>query len=255
MAAAETAAICWAVGAVRQRRSMSLPSVTAVMPTNGTRPKMEDRAFDCFQAQTYRGALTMVVVNSDPDCYPGFDLIIESVAAAPCGRLIRLISEAVKPDAVGVLRNRGNRLARGEIIVHWDDDDWSDPSRITEQVEFLVSSGAEAVGYNTMLFWDSRQAKSKAWRYRSPNPNYCLGSSLMYWRKTWERHPFPAKQTGEDTEWLLRVKAQGVTSIGERPRMVCAIHGANTSSEIKLGTKEWSRAAAYDKLCGEVMGL
>lgn len=236
---------------------MSLPSVTAVMLTNGTRPKMEERAIQCFQHQIYERKNLLIV---DSGSYRGFE---ESYSRSGAPTIHKL---CVPPDSLGELRNSGNEYGSDEIIVHWDDDDWSDPSRITEQVRFLMASGAEAVGYHTMLFWDSRpnapqmhshlyQGMGGAWRYRSPNPNYCLGSSLMYWREVWERHPFPAKNTGEDTEWLLRIKAQGVTSIGERPRMVCAIHGANTSSEVKPGSREWSRAAAYDKFCAEVMGL
>ena len=41
-----------------------------------------------------------------------------------------------------------------EILIHWDDDDYSHPNRIAEQVALLQSSGADAtVGFREMLFW------------------------------------------------------------------------------------------------------
>jgi hypothetical protein len=43
----------------------------------------------------------------------------------------------------GEKRNRAAAEARGEIIVHWDDDDWSARWRLRYQVEELVArSGA-----------------------------------------------------------------------------------------------------------------
>ena len=43
-----------------------------------------------------------------------------------------------------------------DILVHLDDDDYSHPNRIAEQVVLLQSSGADCVGYREMLFWQNR---------------------------------------------------------------------------------------------------
>ena len=41
------------------------------------------------------------------------------------------------PQILGDKRNRLCELARGEIIAHWDDDDWQAAQRLTYQVHSL----------------------------------------------------------------------------------------------------------------------
>ena len=55
---------------------------------------------------------------------------------------IRYVRQEVR-QPVGRKRNVACQLARGEIIIHWDDDDWSAPWRLRYQVEQLCSAGAD----------------------------------------------------------------------------------------------------------------
>lgn len=176
-----------------------------------------------------------------------------------------------KPDAtIGAMRNYAvSLMSNTDIIVHWDDDDWSHPNRIAEQVALLQSAGADCVGYNEMLFWrepcgafiqppasqgnwprcTEREFPGEAWLYSNPNPRYALGTSLCYWRRAWEARPFPDLQHGEDTEWLKSVyvrseSANGIEFMpdekyrkiggggvhGPVPRMIARIHSGNSSS-------------------------
>jgi glycosyltransferase involved in cell wall biosynthesis len=208
------------------------PSVCAVMLT-ANRPEMARQAIECFRRQTYF-AKTLLIVNSgaNPMIPTGYaEDIME-----PC---------YVGADAqtIGELRNRGNRTSAGhgtDIVIHWDDDDYSRPNRIAEQVALLQSSGADCVGYNELLFW--REVEREAWLYRSTEPNYALGTSLCYWRKTWERKPFEATSQGEDRKFLMSAPALKCVAISanpvdddpplhcnEQPRMIARIHPGNTS--------------------------
>lgn len=181
--------------------------------------------------------------------------------------------------SIGALRNAAIRLATqttnwpSDIIAHFDDDDVSAPQRLTEQVALLQSSGAECVGYNEMLFWDTRgrlrnrmvagvdmsihESTNEAWIYRAVNLHHLLGTSLMYWRSTWERQPFDDINHGEDARFVMKLKVCGLSSIvGADPRMIASIHGGNSSGYAPENDRAGSRRAPeWADYCAERMRL
>jgi len=209
------------------------PHVTAVMLTTADRAGMAARAVRCFESQTY----------------PEKDLLV-------------FPTDHLRGTTTGELRNLACAEARGDIVAHWDDDDWSHPQRIEEQVEMLQSRGADAVGYREMLFWDTR-GPGEAWLYSNRDPAYCICASLCYWRTAWERHPFVARMIGEagnatesdPRSWLVELRTLGVTSIAP-PRMIATIHGRNTSdsySPDRMRSREWRRVPEWDVYCSGIL--
>ena len=186
---------------------------------------------------------------------------------------------------IGKLRNTANTLAAAsEILIHWDSDDWSGPYRIADQVQTLIDSGRDCVGYRTVLFWRQRYIAmgdpkpkesvridsnkfGEAWSYSNILQSYAIGASFCYWRRIWERARFrddmpKPGQMGEDKEWLRHVDSLGVHSfeIGEDPYLVCAIHGGNTIAYDIEGAKVqgdtfWKRAPEWDERLAEIMKI
>lgn len=232
---------------------MTPPRVLCVMLANG-RPEMVKRAIRSFQSQTYPEKRLLIFASGR-----------EEPQYINAGIYTEWAGDSMENLSIGRLRNLANGYAHpqylnADIIAHWDSDDWSHPERLTEQVALLQESGAGAAGYNEMLFWDSTAGQfCGAWRYKSPNKQTILGTSLLYWRKTWERVPFDPQHEGEDTCWLLKLASAGIptaatTSVtSTAPRMIAAIHGGNTTSRIVPGRREWRRAAEWDKYCQETM--
>src|SRR5437660_11262254 len=93
------------------------PLVSALMPTRG-RPDLAAQAARYFLAQDYPN-MELVIVDDGPfglgNCLPP-DARIRHVHTGQ-GR------------SVGAMRNHACELARGEILAHWDDDDWYGPER------------------------------------------------------------------------------------------------------------------------------
>jgi hypothetical protein len=229
---------------------------------------MARRAVACFNAQSYPAALRYLLVYG-VQTTPNYlrDCIGANVSLG-YGR----------PKAsIGEIRNAANEetLKAWDIIIHWDSDDYSHPNRIAEQVALLQSSGADCVGYRQMLFWDQRPGRfCEAWLYSNPDPRYCLGTSLCYWRSAWERKPFESTSQGEDERFTTGLNCVSVTSLfdvhndpllevlpsaeaDKTPRMVARIHGGNTSNAYDPAhmarAKEWRRVPEWDKHCVEVM--
>ena len=241
------------------------------------RPELAKRAVECFRKQTYPVKALYLqdfgVQRFDPGNVR--DLRMCLAWDAPNG-------------TIGSNRNAANKGASGyqfrnqtsapwlspDIFIHWDDDDWSHPNRIAEQVALLQSSGADVVGYNEMLFWRTRGVEvGEAWLYSGPTTRQALGTSLCYWRKTWEARPFNPqlprvgpgqKGGGEDWEFLRDRKIEAVSSLAwsgryeriEMPRMIARIHGGNSSNGYSNleESPNWKRVPQWDDKVREMLG-
>lgn len=141
--------------------------------------------------------------------------------------------------SIGSKRNLCCELAAGDVIAHWDDDDWSFPGRIREQL--LVLQGNFVTGYRSIHFYDERT--SEAHEYRG-SPNYAVGTSLCYWKHYWKTHPFREFMCGEDNDFVSR--ARGVLSAQEGVgKMVALTHGGGTSPRT-MSSKQWRQVNPCD---------
>lgn len=158
--------------------------------------------------------------------------------------------------------------AEADIIVHFDDDDWSHPHRIAEQVELLQTSGAEVVGYREMLFWRSNAVRrspgslalsGEAWLYRNMRLDYAVGTSLCYWRETWKARRFPSAPrkpgaTGEDV--LFTQGRKVVTGTSSIHCMIASLHGGNSQPyDPENSPVNWTRVPEWDDFCRTRMAL
>jgi glycosyltransferase involved in cell wall biosynthesis len=126
---------------------------------------------------------------------------------------------------IGQKRNFGSERADGEVIAVWDDDDYSAPGRLADQIGRLQESGNGVTGYHSMRFTDGQQW----WQYRGEE-NYALGTSLCYRRDWWKNHPFKSVQVGEDNGFVADAVAHGqLISVDARELMYATVHNANTS--------------------------
>ena len=139
------------------------------------------------------------------------------------------------PLSIGEKRNFGCERARGSVICTWDDDDYSAPHRIQNQVLRLMVSGRAVTGYKSMRFTDGAQW----WLYQGA-PNYALGTSLCYQKGWWIDHRFPALQVAEDNRFVEMAAAAGqLTTVDACELMYATNHAGNTSPR-NMGTA-WKR--------------
>jgi glycosyltransferase involved in cell wall biosynthesis len=197
--------------------------VSAIMPTRG-RPEFAARAVECFLAQTWREKELVIV--DDLEC-PSFE------QDPPEFRIWRFVQS--RRLSIGAKRNIACKESLGDIIIHWDDDDWSAPGRMADQVNRLMIHGASITGYHSMVFEDGE----KRYQFRASSKQYALGTSLCYTRKFWESNPFPDKNTGEDNAMVSRAK--GIVSVDAGELMIARIHDGNTSEKrSKLHLESWT---------------
>jgi len=162
--------------------------VSAICPTFNRR-KYIPQAIACFQAQTYENKELVIVDDGSQSCS---DLVPIDDARI---RYFHLDGK----HTTGEKRNICCAKSNGEIIVHWDDDDWSAPTRIADQVERLKDSSVAIVNYFDILYWND--TRKKLFQFHPQSLRCPHGATFAYLKSWWEKHPFEPAQVGEDTNF------------------------------------------------------
>ena len=132
-------------------------------------------------------------------------------------------------QSVGAKRNCACNGASGEIIVHWDDDDWSAPWRLSYQIGELLRTGSDVCGLDRVLFIDPKS--QRAWEYVYPRGGlpWVYGATLCYRKALWRRNPFPDIDVGEDSLFVWNAQDARVLALQENAFFVGTVHEGNTS--------------------------
>ena len=197
--------------------------ITCIMPT-ASRRLFVPLAIGHFLQQDY-SERELVIVDD------GTDAVEDLVPEDPRIRYVQVASGLT----LGAKRNRACELAGGEIIVHWDDDDWYPPDRVSRQVEALITRDADCCGSSRVYYRDP--ARGRAWEYayeRAGRP-WLAGNTLAYRRPAWERNRFREVQVGEDWLFVSSLAANRIADLCDPSLCVAAIHPGNTSRKRPAG--------------------
>jgi len=142
--------------------------------------------------------------------------------------------------SLGAKRNVCIESSRGDLILHWDDDDWSAPRRIRKQVSALLDAGADVCGMPRMLYYDLRARRTWLYEYAdAEHRRWLAGNSLLYTRDFWQRTPFPDVRSGEDTLFLWSHSLDRAVAVEDAELQVAILHARNTSPKL-IGHPGWT---------------
>lgn len=211
-----------------------IPLISCICVT-ADRPRYLETAIDCFLSQDWPSKELIVVDDGKEEIAP----ILHR------RQLSYTLIRSEQKLTIGEKRNQACAVSRGEIIAHFDDDDWSSPHRITDQVERLLSSKKSVTGYNEMLFFD--EDTLECFRYISTSSDYAIGTSLCYLRSLWAQHPFTSGKEYEDNVFNRIANGLGeVISVPGEQKMVARIHKRNTAPKQRGISQNWHRAKSEE---------
>ncbi|MGH7119214.1 MAG: glycosyltransferase family 2 protein [Acetobacteraceae bacterium] len=193
------------------------------MPTYD-RPHFAQQAVQYFLRQDYPNRELLVLDDSTDK------------SAAPFPRDPRIRHLHLPRLSIGAKRNLGCRLAAGQIIAQWDDDDWYGPGRLSAQVRPLLEGRAEVTGIKGTLVFDL--AGWHAWtctpRLHRRMYRYDVhGGTLVFFRWCWEEVAcYPNRSLAEDARFLTRLMRAGarLERIEAEQLFVYIRHRSNTWS-------------------------
>lgn len=191
--------------------------VSAIMPTRGRR-ELAAMTVQNFVSQTW--SEKELIILDDADCL--------SFEKPPEFLNVRYMI-ADKRYNIAEKRNILCKAAAGEIIVHFDSDDWSAPTRIERQMEVMNAEKKAVCGLRKMYFW--QEAKKQAWIYNGTS-NYALGTSLMFQRSWWAHNRWDARfKIGSDNVFVSKAShAKQLANPTILELMVSRNHASNTNS-------------------------
>lgn len=164
----------------------------------------------------------------------------------------------------GPLHNRACELARGDIIIQWDDDDWQSPDRIAKQVEALerrkghivqaAGMPEEGAFCYTSKFWWYHLAERRACKARSWGRGGSAGATFAYHKSIWQAKPFRDVDQGEDNFFWEDHVARGTAMVDmQDPSLVVYIrHNRNGSHAVSDAFTEEDTTEARKVLGSDV---
>lgn len=192
---------------------MDNPLVSCLCLTKNRREWLP-KAIECFLKQTYENRELVIVADTEVD-----------TGGLVSPEMLVIFS----PGVVGAKRNAGCSAARGKIIAVWDDDDYSAPGRLAQQVSAMTESGKAVTAYTSMKFTDG----PRWWQYR--DTGNALATSLCFLRSWWLTHKFREIQCGQDEAFAAQaLAAKQLLRHGDLDLMYATNHPGNTWDRSRL---------------------
>lgn len=213
------------------------PVISCIMPTRNRRPFIE-LALAGFHRQDYpRRELIIIDDGTDPveDIVKGCDRV----------RYIRV----TKPMSIGAKRNLACKEASGQLIAHWDDDDWYAPNRLTYQASSILRGEAHVTGLEMgalLELSDGRFWSMHPELHRRMFVGDVHGGTLTYFKSLFDGGVrYPDSSLAEDAVLLLELKRRGkrLMRMANPGVFVYMRHGRN-AWRIRAGGQGWTSAEA-----------
>jgi hypothetical protein len=211
---------------------VSGPLVSCIMPTADRRTFIP-QALRHFMRQGYANR-ELIILDDGTD--PVGDLI-------PQDDRIRYV-RMQRRLSMGAKHNMACELARGDVIVHWDDDDWIAGRRLSYQVKELLSQPVSTLcGLSRVLFYDPQANRAWEYTYAQKGAPWVAGATFCYYKRFWENHRFPDMNEGADTVFVWNLQNVNVIAHQDYTFYVGTVHAQNTSLK-RTETHGWRPLAS-----------
>jgi glycosyltransferase involved in cell wall biosynthesis len=203
------------------------PFVSCIMPT-ADRIDFVKKSIHYFLLQDYINR-ELVIVDDGTE---------SAVNIIPIHPMIRFVRRDHRSN-IGAKRNDACSLTAGNIIMHWDDDDWYANDWISIQVSFMQKTNADICGLDKIIFYNEQTDQAWIYEYPTNAPLWVAGATLAYRKKIWENYPFEDVQVGEDN-WFVWKSGGKVVAHNHYHGFISFIHSGNTSPKY-VNSQRWGK--------------
>ena len=221
---------------------MTNPIVSIITPTFN-REAFLPAIIACVQKQTYQEIEWLVLDDSE--------IPSPTLSHSSWDRLRYVHS--IKRLSIGEKRNQLLDMAKGDIILHFDDDDFYGPTYVADMMKVLEKIGSDLVLLSGFFCCQLNTANFGYYRTlvkTGPAFNFnrhgveivklddvnipliylCYGWSYIYRKRIWEKNRFNSINTFEDRQFVLAAQKNFKVASFESKRLNCAHSVHNFSS-------------------------
>ena len=210
---------------------MSLPQVSVLTPTYN-RPHYITRLVECYKSQDFpKESMEWIVLDDGQELCK--DIFLKETEGLPN---IRYVSLPEKIN-IGEKRNMLNKLAKGDILVCMDDDDYYCPERVSHVVEqFKKNPQIELAGSTILyMYYIKYQEIYKLGPY---NEKHATNGTMAYRRSYSDNHSYDEYVTYAEEKSFLESYKHPLIQLDPRKVMLVMSHDDNTYNKDSLRLKE-----------------
>lgn len=203
------------------------PFVSVVCPT-ADRRKFIPQLLRYYQEQDYPDdRIELVIVDS------GQERVNDIIDSRLAGKVVRYYESPAMP--IGALRNQLNELAKGDIIVCFDDDDYYPPERVSHAVAELEAYPDKliaGVSSQVIYFPDMRCLMQTA----AKHPYHATAGTFAYRREYLKYHRYDHLATRGEEKSFTNGFTVPLIQLDHRKTILVISHGNNTITKKELIT-------------------
>ena len=199
---------------------MSQPFVSVITPTYN-RHAFLPVLIRQFQLQTYHHAKMELVILDDSAAPSEF-----AEAAQQQDPRVRYVYVGPERVTLGKKRNMLHGLARGDVIVPFDDDDVHMPERVRHSVHKLTTHNGDLAGSSMLLVCDG--ASGRVFREGPYHDNHGTAGTMAYTRKYIEAHAFDDDARFAEEGNFTGHYTAPMVQLDPYKCIVCIAHAQNT---------------------------
>ena len=207
---------------------MIKPFISCIMPT-ANRKDFLSKAIGNFLMQDYYNSELIIIDDGIDD----FSYLIPDSK-----RVHYYYFDAL--GTIGIKRNEACRRAKGDFIIHLDDDDLYAFDWLTTIINALLKSSADIVGLNSIYYFSLNLQQHFKFENKDSDLQWICGATMAYKKSLWINYNFSNLQIGEDNDFFTN-SGGTVFSFDYTDGYVAIIHKDNTSikSVSNSNTMNW----------------
>ena len=214
------------------------PRLSVIVPT-GDRAILLQRCLDQLVHQTIAEPFEVIVVDGGRR---PLQLLRKASIYTPDRVEILRVDPAT---SIGERRNLAVQAARGELIAHFDDDDFYHRDYLDLLLQWWDTHQPVDLG-GASQFWHYDVFRKRGWKTNLWDTGHPYGATFLYRKELWARlGGFQPLQRGEDQEFFLAVERMGgvIASLQDPSLYVYLRHHRNVTAPIDpIFHPQWTEA-------------